>query len=453
MKPTQLKDALRNIWKQKVSYLSIIVIAFLGVTTFLGIDYSDAALRRNGSRMYNECHFRDIEIISTTLLSLEDLDSIAATEGVARAEAVWLTDAKVTAGDTRQDVQVISLPEGINLPELVEGRLPENETECAVEQGLAKDLGLQIGDEIHTLDAKGETAPYLLQSRFVITGIANHPDHTSVSIPDTLYVLVKQEAFDHEALQNCFMKAEIEIEKPEEIDRFSKDYDAAVALVFARLEELAGERSPKRDSEIRDQYQAEIDEGQSALASGQAELDSARAKLDQGWGALAEGEGKLAENEEKLSEADQKLAEGWQKLLDARAQLLQAAEELTAAKALLDAGAAELATALQQIADARLALYAGWNALEDAKAEIRGMIRSKLEAIVGDTSGLIPWAGRMDVNVDNVSASASEFWLTTGFKLDLDRSLAENILSFIYSGQIPDEILEILHEQEKAGGG
>ena len=49
MKKTQLKDALRNIWKQKVSFLSIIVIALLGVTTFLGIGYSAAALRRNAS--------------------------------------------------------------------------------------------------------------------------------------------------------------------------------------------------------------------------------------------------------------------------------------------------------------------------------------------------------------------------------------------------------------------
>ena len=42
MTPSQFKDSLRNIWKQKVSYLSVIVIAFLGVATFLGISFSDA---------------------------------------------------------------------------------------------------------------------------------------------------------------------------------------------------------------------------------------------------------------------------------------------------------------------------------------------------------------------------------------------------------------------------
>ena len=254
MKPTQLKDALRNVWKQKVSYLSIIVIASLGVTTFLGIDYSDAALRRNGSLMYNEAHFRDIEIMSTLLLTPEDLACIAATEGVAHAEPVWQTDAKLFTRESRQDVQVISLPEGINLPEVLEGRLPESAGECAVEESLAGKLGLRPGDEIEALNVKGEPAQYLLQNRFVITGIANHPDHTSVSIPDTPYVLVLQDSFDREALQDCFMKAEIEIVKPDGLDRFSKRYDEAVAVVMARLETLAGDRSQQRDSDVRGQY-------------------------------------------------------------------------------------------------------------------------------------------------------------------------------------------------------
>ena len=98
MKPTQWKDALRNIWKQKVSYLSIIVIAFLGVTTFLGINYSDGALRINGSTMYNAANYRDLELISTAAFSQEDLNAVLDVEGVEDAEPVWQTSAKVPPG-------------------------------------------------------------------------------------------------------------------------------------------------------------------------------------------------------------------------------------------------------------------------------------------------------------------------------------------------------------------
>ena len=234
-------------------------------------------------------NYRDIEILSTLLLTPEDLDAIASTPGVAETEAVWLTDGKVSAGDTRQDVQVISLPERVNLPELLEGRLPESGAECAVEKGLADDMGWRVGDTVEAVNARGEAAPYLKDGRFVITGIANHPDHTSVSIPDTLYVLVTPEAFDMEALENCCMKAEVVIEKPADMDRFSTEYDDAVALVMARLDVLAGQREWLRAQDVRAEARSELDDGRGALEEGRTGLEEARSELDEGWTALAAG--------------------------------------------------------------------------------------------------------------------------------------------------------------------
>ena len=451
MKPTQLKDALRNIWKQKVSYLSIIVIAFLGVTTFLGIDYSDGALKKNGSRMYNGVNFRDIEIISTMLLTMEDLEKISTTEGVADTEAVWQTDAKLSSDGKRVDAQVISLTERINHPDLVEGRLPETVQECAVEQGLAEELGWQTGDEIDVLDAKGETAKYLLDSHYVITGIANHPDHTSVSIPDTLYVMVGKDAFDQEALDNCFMKAEVVIQKPADMDRFGKKYEEAVAEVLARLDDLAEERSEYRDRSVREEGQSKIDEGQAALDEGQAELSKARTELDDGWKTLSEGEKELAEGKTQLFTASQLLTEGWQKLLDGKLKLEDAQAELAKAEAELNSGAAQLDEAKQQLESARSQLIDGWNALEDAKSEVRNGIRSWIEENSGvSTSGLISWASRRSVDLSG-GASATEFWITNGFQLDLSQSLAGNVADFFVSGEVPDEILILIYKNLQGG--
>ena len=451
MKPTQLKDALRNIWKQKVSYLSIIVIAFLGVTTFLGIDYSDGALKKNGSRMYNGVNFRDIEIVSTMLLTMEDLEKISSTEGVADTEAVWQTEAKLSSEGKRVDAQVISLTERMNQPDLVEGRLPETVRECAVEQGLAEEMGWQTGDEIEVLDAKGETAKYLLDSHYVITGIANHPDHTSVSIPDTLYVMVKKDAFDQEALDNCFMKAEITIGKPDDMDRFGKQYDKPVEEVMARLDVLAEERSEYRDRSVREKGQSQIDEGQAELDNGEAELTKARAELDDGWNTLSEGEKKLADGESQLFTASQLLTEGWQKLLEGKTQPETAEAELAKAQAELDSGAEQLNEAQQRLEDARVQLTDGWNALEDAKAEVRDGIRSWLEENSGiSTSGLIAWAPRAGVDL-NGGATATEFWITNSFELDLNQSLSGNISDFFASGEVPDELLILIYKNLQGG--
>ena len=148
MKRTQVKDALRNIRSRKVSFLSIILIALLGVAAFLGLDYSAAALTRNGSEHFAAQRFRDVEAVSTLLFSQEDLKDILETDDVADAETVWQVGAKASAGGNRVNVTVISLTERLNLTQLVDGRLPETETECAVERKLDDYMVWAVGSEI-----------------------------------------------------------------------------------------------------------------------------------------------------------------------------------------------------------------------------------------------------------------------------------------------------------------
>ena len=180
MKPTQRKDALRNIGKQKVSYLSIVVIALMGVTAFLGICYAAAAMKLNGSRAYDELDFRDIEVISTHLLTAEDLDALKNTEGVLDVEPLWQTGVNAYAGEARERAVVITVTERLNRPNVREGRLPQNASECAVEKLLAEKMGLQVGDTIEWLEMTEATGQYFLSPQnLFVTGIINSPDHVN----------------------------------------------------------------------------------------------------------------------------------------------------------------------------------------------------------------------------------------------------------------------------------
>ena len=40
MKKTQRKDAIRNIWKKKVSWISIVIVTMLTVGVFMGCRFS-----------------------------------------------------------------------------------------------------------------------------------------------------------------------------------------------------------------------------------------------------------------------------------------------------------------------------------------------------------------------------------------------------------------------------
>ena len=82
MKKTQFLDAIRNIKKRFVSYLSVILIALLGTSIFLSIGFASKAILRNGTEVYESMHFRNIEVISTRLVSEENLAALQSLDGL-----------------------------------------------------------------------------------------------------------------------------------------------------------------------------------------------------------------------------------------------------------------------------------------------------------------------------------------------------------------------------------
>ena len=445
MKRTQLLDALRNIWKQKISFLSIVVIAALGVTMFLGIDFSASAIRKNASSFYNEKNYRDIELISTLLLSEDDLTAIRGTEGVTDAEGVYLSSAKASANDVRTNVDVVSLTERINLPTLCEGRLPASETECAIEPKLADTLGLHPGDTLAITNAKGNTAQYLSERDFVVTGILEHPDHVCSNVPTTAYVMVTPGAFDTESLYDCYMKTEIVTDRAANVARFDSAYTESVGTVLARLTALGSTRASIREAEFHTQTEDTLAENRQKLNDAEQELMDARARLDQGHADFEDSLQKYADGEQQLKDARAKLDDAKQQLKDGEQELNEARAQLDAAKAELEAGAAELNDAKQQLDAGKAELVSGWNQIENAKAQIRAKLRGAVESACGsETADAIAWAYWQSAQPDNPSASARYFWITQSFKIRLDPSLTLHALieAFVYSDKLSDDVLQ-----------
>ena len=232
-----------------MSFLSIIIISMLGMTAYLSIEYSAYAMRKNGSDFYNEVNFRDIEIISTHLLSEADLESLNAVEGVKYVEKVRYLPAKAKRGETGNAADVISLTERLNVPKVKEGRLPAEMNECAVELRLAEKLDIKTGDAL-TVELSQNSEIGLKNYEFTVSGIVVHPDHTNNTVPDNPYVLVRYDVFDEDAIGDCFMKAEIEIEKSASPDRFSQEYEQAVSKVMKRVDAISAACEARRDEEL-----------------------------------------------------------------------------------------------------------------------------------------------------------------------------------------------------------
>ncbi len=447
MKRTQIKDALRNIRKLQISFWSIVVIAALGVTIFLGVDYAAAALRKNATAYYRDTSFRDVEIVSTMLLSGEDMEVIRSTEGVTDVEGVYMTAAKAVSNDTRMDAYVISVTERINIPSVYEGRLPENVGECAIERRLMDQMGWKVGDTIAVTSADGKTPQYLKADSFVICGAILHPDHACNSITETLYIVVTPEAFDAEALDGCFMKAEIMADRPIDINRYEAEYRTAALTVRERMEAAAETRAPLREESVT----AQIEENRQKLDDAEAKLENGRKELDDGRKRLAEGEREYEEGKQKLEDAREQLDEAKQQLADAEQKLKDGRAELDAAKAELKAGKAQLDAAKKKLDSAKRQLISGWNTIEDAKTKIRNKLHAGLDDIIGeDSSQWIHWAKPMKANPDNTGVSASDFQITDNYKINLGVSLSDKINRLMRTVKIPDRVLRKAFE--KLGG-
>ena len=261
MKKTQFKDAVRNIRKRWVSYLSVIVIAILGTSIFLSIGFAGTAIARNATEMYDAMHFRHVEVISTLLVTEDDLDVFRSLDGVKCAEPVWQAGIYASHGEERRShAYLITAGQEINVPQILEGRLPETPDECAIEQSFAEAMEYRVGDVLDDFTMTDDMGQYVLSWEFRITGIVTHPDHISETIRETPYVLTVKEAFDLETLQGASMKAEIVLEDPDGGSRFSGRHSDAVSALVGKIEALAPERTPLTDAAVKKAAYAQIDQ-------------------------------------------------------------------------------------------------------------------------------------------------------------------------------------------------
>ena len=125
MKKTQKTDAVQNIRRNLVSFLSIAIISMLAVTAYLGISFTAEGIRKCADATYESEQFADIEIAAPAVFTQADLETVRAAEGVTDAEGIVSVSSRVRGEAACTDITVRSLSERVNLPHLQPGgRLP-----------------------------------------------------------------------------------------------------------------------------------------------------------------------------------------------------------------------------------------------------------------------------------------------------------------------------------------
>lgn len=372
MQRTQRKDAVRNIFKRKISYLSILLTITLGVTGLLCIFFLGISMEKVATAYYAGSHFRDIEITASLGLSEEDLNAVRGLEQIADAEGIYSAEAFLSNGSVTKKATLWSATERINTAMVQSGRMPESDSECAIDIPLAEKLGVSVGDTVR-IYLSGSPEGFLRRDVFTVTGTVRHPQ--SVKVDTAANVVVAASAFDPEKTEDGYTGVLAMLDIPREkgmfSDRYVSDADDAVAALKPALAEITA----RRTASIRAKYDGEYAD---ARAEADEKLSDAKAQLDD---AEAEMNDAFETTEAELSDKEAQLADGEERLeaeLSAQYAQIEAAERMgmnmAAQRAELDAAADAQRAELEK---ARGELDAARREFEDEKTKALSELAEK----------------------------------------------------------------------------
>ena len=172
MKKNRTKHLLRSIRKTGVTFVATAIIAAVSIAIYTGFQSTAEAILNRADRYFKETGFETMEITCANGITQDDIAEISAWEGVDAVEGGYSFSVTMNMDGERILLQARSLLSDINIPVVLEGTLPSEIGEVAIEETMASDLELAVGDEI-TLEHDGN----LMADTFRITAIINEPSY------------------------------------------------------------------------------------------------------------------------------------------------------------------------------------------------------------------------------------------------------------------------------------
>lgn len=359
MKKAVIKDALREIKKSYKRFISILLMAFLGVGFFAGIRASSPDMLDTIDTYYKNQNVYDIQVLSTLGLTSDDINAISKIENVEHVDGNFETDGQIEVGNKEVIAKVMSLND-FNTPVLIDGSLPSAKNECVVEERFLTVNNKNIGDTIelnikNMQNDNGEDVPYLYEKELKIVGTVQSPMYISLdrgtstlgsgkidyymyipksnvqanSIYTNIYVKVKDAnkyTTSSKKYEDCVNSVKTEIEKIKD-NREKSRYDSLVNTVTKKVEDAEKELNTQKTdakSKIAD-AEKELENGKKQIENAEKTIKSNRIKADKefnkAYAELINGKNKIADSEKQLESKEKQANEEFDKLEKQKAEL------------------------------------------------------------------------------------------------------------------------------------
>ncbi len=363
------KEFCREICRSGQRFLSIFLISALGASFFAGLRSCKGDMLLSADTFYDETHMMDARIVSTMGLEEADVAAVQALEGIEAAEGVVTHDALVYVAEKTQAVRLYSMTEQVNTYRVIDGRLPQNSTECAVDAEFFKAGGYQLGDTITIVSGDATAITEVLKEATVtITGTVSTGQYMAMSRGSGTigngkiagYLVL----YPDNMLSELYTELAVTFTGAAKLNGYSEEYEAISKRQVALLEQLSGERELARLVSVQAEAYEELDTALTEVQEKEAqfyqvleELISGREEIEAAYAELELAKTELAAAREAapgaFSEAEAQLEAAYELLEQAYAELEIKAAPVIAARAEYDDYAERLSAISQGPEDIR----------------------------------------------------------------------------------------------------
>ena len=262
MVKVHFKNSIKSIIKSRRRFLSILIMAFLGVGFFSGLKACGPDMKEMLDNYVDNNKMYDIKIQSTLGLTDDDLKIVRKIDNVLKVFPSKEKDSLVKINN-KQEVAHLIPYDDINIPHVVKGRLPKNNNECVIDKLYNKSL---LGKYI-TIDNK----------KLKIVGYVESPLYMSTDRGTSLlgngtvalFIYVNKDFLEND----YYTSFNILVKDAKQEVTSSKKYNKLVDNVIEDINKIKKIQEEKRYESIIDEANNKIKEALELYTNNKQELD------------------------------------------------------------------------------------------------------------------------------------------------------------------------------------
>ena len=327
MKKALLKDSVKEIKNTYKRFISILLMAFLGVGFFAGLRATSPDMLRTIDNYYKEQNVYDIQIVSTLGLTSKDIEEISKIENGDKVSKSYEIDGKINIENKEIITKFITI-EDLNKPVLLNGKMPQSQDECLVEESFLTANNKKIGDILEvdiedTSNDDGEKIKYLKSDELKIVGTVKSPlfiarDRGTSKLGSgkiNYYIYISEENIN---ASNVYTNIYVTVKDAKNHETSSKEYEDYIEQVKTNIEGIKEKQEQERHDSLVTIAQNKLNDAENEYNSkkqeGQEKIDEASKELEDGKKQIEEAEVKIKQNKAKadsqFKDAENKIADG-----------------------------------------------------------------------------------------------------------------------------------------------